>query len=60
MLFLQAATHAYQALDEKLFDNYIEAKVNPIIGVLEQNMYAGGFDWTKCARPKGLFAFRCR
>ena len=54
MLNLQSVNLAYQALDEKLFDNYIETKVNPIIGVLEQNMYAGGFDWTKCARPNGM------
>ena len=43
----------YEALDERLFVNYIEEKANPIIGSLEQNMYTGRFDWGRCLRPTG-------
>ena len=52
-LFVQAAVNCYEALDERLFVNYIEEKANPIIGSLEQNMYTGRFDWSQCPRPTG-------
>ena len=48
----QMATRCYHSLDARLFDNYIEEKANPIIGALEQNMYAGKFDWARCPKPK--------
>ena len=41
----------YSVLDQKLFDAYIELKCEPIIAVIEHNMYLGKFDWAKCVRP---------
>ncbi len=43
----------YKVLDQKLFDAYIELKCEPIIAVIEHNMYMGKFDWAKCVRPSG-------
>ncbi|XP_064641021.1 exocyst complex component 2-like isoform X2 [Lineus longissimus] len=51
---LSSAQLAYQKLDDKLFDAYVEEKANPIIGVLEPNMYAGKFDWKNCSKPTGV------
>ena len=43
----------YSVLDQKLFDAYNELKCEPIIAIIEPNMYAGKFDWAKCVRPTG-------
>jgi len=43
----------YRVLDQKLFDAYIELKCEPIIAIIEPNMYMGKFDWAKCVRPCG-------
>lgn len=32
-------------LDQRLFENYIELKADPIVGSLEPGIYAGYFDW---------------
>ncbi|XP_074644700.1 exocyst complex component 2-like [Tubulanus polymorphus] len=50
----RSAQMTFDDLDEKLFEAYIEEKSNPIVGVLEQNMYAGRFDWKNCSKPKGV------
>ena len=47
------AISMYKVLDQKLFDAYIELKCEPIIAVIEHNMYMGKFDWAKCVRPSG-------
>lgn len=41
----------YSVLDAKLFDAYMELKCEPIIAIIEPNMYQGKFDWAKCVRP---------
>ena len=45
------AISMYNVLDQKLFDAYIELKCEPIIAIIEPNMYMGKFDWAKCVRP---------
>ena len=52
--FLQVAQQTYIELDEKLFDHFLEEKSNPIVGALEQNMYAGRFDWNDCLQSIGV------
>jgi len=47
------AVGMYTVLDQKLFDAYIELKCEPIIAIIEPNMYMGKFDWAKCVRPSG-------
>jgi len=47
------AVGMYNVLDQKLFDAYIELKCEPIIAIIEPNMYMGKFDWAKCVRPSG-------
>lgn len=47
------AVGMYSVLDQKLFDAYIELKCEPIIAIIEPNMYLGKFDWAKCVRPSG-------
>ena len=43
----------YSVLDQKLCDAYMELKCEPIIAIIEPNMYMGKFDWAKCVRPSG-------
>ncbi|KAK2113234.1 hypothetical protein P7K49_007500 [Saguinus oedipus] len=38
-------------LDQRLFENYIELKADPIVGSLEPGIYAGYFDWKDCLPP---------
>lgn len=40
-------------LDQRLFENYIELKADPIVGSLEPGIYAGYFDWKDCLPPTG-------
>jgi hypothetical protein len=42
-------------LDQRLFENYIELKADPIVGSLEPGIYAGYFDWKDCLPPTGKF-----
>ena len=49
----QGAKWTYLELDNKLFESYIEEKSNPIVGVLEQRMYAGRYDWNRCLSVAG-------
>ncbi|XP_053528527.1 exocyst complex component 2 isoform X2 [Artibeus jamaicensis] len=41
-------------LDQRLFENYIELKADPIVGSLEPGIYAGYFDWKDCPPPTGV------
>ncbi|XP_020832311.2 exocyst complex component 2 isoform X7 [Phascolarctos cinereus] len=41
-------------LDQRLFENYIELKADPIVGSLEPGIYAGYFDWKDCLTPTGV------
>ncbi len=52
-LHLLLVAGMYSVLDQKLFDTYIELKCEPIIAIIEPNMYMGKFDWAKCVRPTG-------
>ena len=40
-------------LDANLFEKYIEEKASAIVGCLEQNMYAGNFEWNDCLQSTG-------
>ncbi|CAH1778733.1 unnamed protein product, partial [Owenia fusiformis] len=53
----QDAEETYGRLDKVLFDAYVEEKSNAIIGHLEQNMYAGKFDWNDSQRPSGVRSY---
>ncbi|XP_033125321.1 exocyst complex component 2-like isoform X2 [Anneissia japonica] len=48
------ALESYAELDEKIFEAYCEQKIEPLIGALEQGMYAGNMDWNDCPRPTGV------
>ena len=50
---ISESINMYSVLDQKLFDAYNELKVEPIIAIIEPNMYSGKFDWAKCVRPTG-------
>ena len=50
---ISESINMYSVLDQKLFDAYNELKVEPIIAIIEPNMYSGKFDWAKCVRPSG-------
>lgn len=54
---LKMSQTKYLELDHRLFEAYIEEKSNPIVGVMEQNMYRGCFDWNTCGRPIGRYFF---
>lgn len=50
----EAAQSTYRALDQRLFDSYIEQKSDPIIGAMEPCMYRGHFSWKACPTPTGV------
>ena len=53
VVFFQTVLYTYSGLDKELFARYIEEKTDPIVGLLEQNMYRGMFDWNNCLPPTG-------
>lgn len=53
-MYLQAAQETYSALDNRLFLSYIEQKADPILGIMEVNMYKGGFNWKTWKNPTGV------
>lgn len=38
-------------LDDKVFSEYIERKSESVIGIIEQGMHVGYFDWEHCSEP---------
>ncbi|XP_075069089.1 exocyst complex component 2 [Mixophyes fleayi] len=50
----QASTESLRELDQRLFENFIEIKADPIVGSLEPGIYAGYFDWKDCLPPTGV------
>nr|XP_006811907.1 PREDICTED: exocyst complex component 2-like [Saccoglossus kowalevskii] len=48
---------AYSELDDKLFEAYTEQKSDPVVGLLEQGMYAGYLDWKTLDRPVGVRSY---
>ncbi|XP_063779126.1 exocyst complex component 2 isoform X2 [Pseudophryne corroboree] len=50
----QASTESLMELDQRLFENFIEIKADPIVGSLEPGIYAGYFDWKDCLTPTGV------
>ncbi|XP_053458502.1 exocyst complex component 2 [Nycticebus coucang] len=51
---IQVSTASLKELDQRLFENYIELKADPIVGSLEPGIYAGYFDWKDCLPPTGV------
>lgn len=49
----EKAEQAFINLDERLFEAYIEHRVEPLCGKLEPGMYSGYFNWNSCVRPTG-------
>ncbi|XP_019377439.1 PREDICTED: exocyst complex component 2 [Gavialis gangeticus] len=50
----QISMESLKELDQRLFEIYIEAKADPIVGSLEPGIYAGYFDWKDCLVPTGV------
>ncbi|XP_062952621.1 exocyst complex component 2 isoform X1 [Cynocephalus volans] len=50
----QVSMALLKELDQRLFENYIELKADPIVGSLEPGIYAGYFDWKDCLPPTGV------
>ncbi|XP_059544388.1 exocyst complex component 2 isoform X3 [Myotis daubentonii] len=50
----QVSMASLKELDQRLFENYIELKADPIVGSLEPGIYAGYFDWKDCLPPTGF------
>ncbi|XP_075866538.1 exocyst complex component 2 isoform X2 [Microcebus murinus] len=50
----QVSMASLKELDQRLFENYIELKADPIVGSLEPGIYAGYFDWKDCLPPTVL------
>ncbi|KAM4705416.1 exocyst complex component 2 [Rhinophrynus dorsalis] len=50
----RASTDSLKDLDQRLFENFIEIKADPIVGSLEPGIYAGYFDWKDCPTPTGV------
>jgi len=40
-------------LSSRLFEAYIEHRVEPLVGTIEPSMYIGDFDWNDCPKPTG-------
>lgn len=45
------AIKCYVTLDGRLFEAYMEQKIEPIVAIIEPSMYVGKFDWAKCPKP---------
>ena len=45
------AVKCYVKLDGKLFEAYMEQKIEPIVAIIEPSMYVGKFDWARCPKP---------
>lgn len=43
-----------QGVENLTFAKYTEMKYEPVVGQIEQSMYAGRFDWEKCGEPVGV------
>ncbi|KAM6186651.1 exocyst complex component 2 isoform 2-T2 [Rhynchocyon petersi] len=50
----QVSMASLKELDQRLFENYIELKADPIVGSLEPGIYAGCFDWKDCLPSTGV------
>ena len=45
------AIKCYVTLDSKLFEAYMEQKIEPIVAIIEPSMYVGKFDWARAPKP---------
>ena len=41
-----------EELDERVFEEYIKRKSESLLGIIEQGMHMGYFDWENCWEPK--------
>lgn len=48
---VEQASHTYTELQDRLFEAYLEERVDPIIGMIERSMYLGHYDWGKVDHP---------
>ena len=46
------AIKCYLTLDSKLFEAYMEQKIEPIVAIIEPSMYVGKYDWARCPKPE--------
>ncbi|XP_063890130.1 LOW QUALITY PROTEIN: exocyst complex component 2-like [Scylla paramamosain] len=44
---VEQADRTYSELQDRLFEAYLEERVDPIIGMIERSMYLGMYDWGK-------------
>ena len=49
---ISEAIKCYLTLDSKLFEAYMEQKIEPIVAIIEPSMYVGKFDWARCPKPE--------
>ena len=55
---LASVEASFSSLDEKLFQAFLENKVNPIIGALEPGIYIGRYDFAEgTPEPIGVSAY---
>ena len=47
----QSIIEQLRELDMKVFEAYIDKKRDYIVGITEQGMHAGLFDWEQCGEP---------
>ena len=47
----QSIIEQLRELDMKVFEAYIDKKRDCIVGITEQGMHAGLFDWEQCGEP---------
>ncbi|XP_042861226.1 exocyst complex component 2-like [Penaeus japonicus] len=48
---VEQASGTYTELQDRLFEAYLEERVDPIIGMIERSMYLGQYDWGKVEHP---------
>ncbi|ODM94952.1 Exocyst complex component 2, partial [Orchesella cincta] len=51
---VEKARVAINGVENLTFAKYTEMKYEPVVGQIEQSMYAGRFDWEKCGEPVGV------
>ena len=44
-------------LDARVFQEYILSKRDCIVGITEQGIHVGGFDWEQCGKPEEVRSY---
>ncbi|KFM81967.1 Exocyst complex component 2, partial [Stegodyphus mimosarum] len=56
-LVIKSSQARFREVRDKLLNSYVERKCDPIVGAIEQRMYAGCFSWESDYKPTGVSVY---